>query len=161
MAVLVDGRNAERRKREIAAERKRERAEWERRKRCGFERWVQVNHEHFGVLAWLAANYPAASAVLMCLVGEMDGVNAAECSQVWLCGRLGLSRDAVRRGVKILRDCGFVAVWKQGKSNAYAVNDDIFWRSWGGNRSRSKFPEGIRLDIENVNRAALKVDNNR
>ena len=46
-----------------------------------------------------------------------------------------------------MKEKGYIAVFKSGTSNVYAVNDKVAWNSWGTNYAYSKFPANIILSI--------------
>ena len=69
------------------------------------------------------------------------------CSYKVLQETFDISADTVRRAIKLLKDKGYIYVFKSGTSNVYAVNDKLVWNSWGTNYERSKFPANIILSI--------------
>ena len=108
-----------------------------------FSRWSQFNLEHTERIIWLQLKHPSAAAVLSFLVDQMDVTNALVCSYRVLEDALGLSRATASRCVKILRENGFIFVRRTGRSNIYAIDDRIFWKSYGHNRKYSKFPANV------------------
>jgi len=122
--------------------------EYEKReKHSPFKRWYQFNSEHTKALMWLALKHPKAQAILYFLVDQMDSYNAVMCSYKVLQEVLDISKDTVRINIKILKDNGFIAVLKSGTSNVYAVNDSVYWKSWGKNLMYSKFPANVVLAL--------------
>ena len=91
--------------------------------------------------------HPKAAAIISFLVDQMDNHNAVMCSYKVLEEVLGVSSETIRRNIKILKENGYIAVLKSGTSNVYAVNDSIFWKSWGNNKQYSKFPANIILSL--------------
>jgi hypothetical protein len=69
------------------------------------------------------------------------------CSYQVLQELLKISKDKVRRSIKVLKDNGFIAILKSGSSNVYAINDNIYWKSWGNNKKYSKFPANVVLSL--------------
>lgn len=128
---------------EVQAEKERE----ERMKRSPFGRWTQFNNEHTKELMWLALKHPKAHAILLFLVDQMDNYNAVMCSSKVIEEVLGVSRVTVSRAVAVLKENGFIAVLKSGTSNVYAINDTVYWKSWGNKKQYSKFPANIILSI--------------
>lgn len=116
-----------------------------REKNSPFSRWTQFNNEHTKELMQLAIKYPRAHAILYFLVDQMDNYNAVLCSSRVIEEVLGVSRQTVSKNIKILRELGFLAVLKSGNANVYAVNDKVYWKSWGNNRKYSKFPANVVL----------------
>ncbi len=75
----------------------------------------------------------------------MDNYNAVMCSYQVIQEVLEIGRTTASTAIKVLKDNGFIAVLKSGSSNIYAVNDSIYWKSWGSNIRYSKFPANIIL----------------
>jgi len=119
----------------------------ERAKNSPFSRWTQFNNEHTKELIWLALKHPKAHAILLFLIDQMDEYNAVMCSYKVLEELLNVGQATIARNIKILKENGFVAVLKSGSSNVYAINDKIYWKSWGNNRKYSKFPANVVLAL--------------
>ena len=86
-------------------------------------------------------------AILLFLVDQMDNYNAVMCSYQVIQEVLGISRATASAAVRVLRENGFIAVLKSGTSNVYAINDTVYWKSWGNKKQYSKFPANIILSI--------------
>lgn len=110
-----------------------------------FNRWTQLNNDKTMDLINLNQENPTAVNVLFFLVDQMDSVNAVICSNRVLMEVLGVSQSTITRAIKSLREKGFIAIYKSGASNVYAVTDKIFWKSWGSNLAYSKFPANVIL----------------
>lgn len=135
----------EERERDLKAqEEARKRAE-KREKNSPFSRWSQFNLEHTRELMWLAVKHPKAHAILYFLVDQMDEHNAVMCSYQVLQEVLEISKPTITRSIKVLRDNGFLAILKSGTSNVYAINDAVYWKSWGNKKKYSKFPANVVL----------------
>lgn len=119
----------------------------ERESRSPYNRWSQFNLEHTGDLIQLAVRYPKAHAILYFLVDQMDECNAVMCSSQVIEEILGVSRQTVSKNIKILKDFGFIEIYKSGNSNVYAVNDSVYWKTAGNRIKYSKFPANIILSI--------------
>lgn len=137
----------EEREADLAALKKRE--EIIRKKEIGspFSRWTQFNLEHTEELIRLAIKHPKAHAILYFLVDQMDEHNAVMCSYQVLQEVLGISKPTITRSVKVLKEAGFLAVLKSGTSNVYAINDSVYWKSWGNKKKYSKFPANVVLSM--------------
>jgi len=135
------------RQRQLENQEKREKEERERAKKSPYERWVQVNKDYYKAEDWLMAKSPIAYRIFKFLINNMDGYNAVMCSYKVLQENFDISQDTVRRSIKLLKDKGYIAVFKSGTSNVYAINDKIVWSSWGTNYSYSKFPANVILSI--------------
>jgi DNA-binding transcriptional ArsR family regulator len=96
---------------------------------------------------WLTLNHPKAQAILFFLTEQMDNYNAVVCSYQILQEVLKISKDTVRRNIKVLKDNGFITVLKSGISNVYIINDTIDWKSKNNNEKYSKFPANIVLTL--------------
>lgn len=133
-----------------------EKAESEIRKRenhSPFSRWSQFNLEHTKELMWLALKHSKAHAILYFLVDQMDEYNAVMCSYQVLQEILEVSKDTIRLNIKVLKDNGFISILKSGTSNVYAVNDSVYWKSWGNNKKYSKFPANVVLALSEQDEA--------
>lgn len=130
--------------------REQEKKEEEARKRdknSPFGRWTQYNNEHTKEMMFLALKHPKAHAILLFLVDQMDNYNAVMCSNKVLQEVLGISRQTISLSIKVLKENGFIAVLKSGTSNVYAINDSIYWKSWGNKKQYSKFPANVVLGL--------------
>ena len=125
-----------------------ERSDAENRKRekhSPFSRWTQYNNAHTREMMWLTLKHPKAYAILLFLVDQMDEYNAVMCSYQVLQEVLNVGQATIARNIKVLKENGFIAILKSGTSNVYAINDSIYWKSWGNNRKYSKFPANVVL----------------
>lgn len=108
-----------------------------------FSNFYQFNREYSKEMIWLAGAHPKANAILLFLLDQMDDYNAVMCSYDVMQEALGMSLSTVRRSVKVLKECGFIAIYKSGNSNIYAVNKVLAWSSWGTNYRYAKFAAKI------------------
>ena len=137
----------EERQKQLEQEEKREQERRERERSSPFSRWTQYNNEHTKKLIWLAIKHPKAHAILYFLIDQMDDYNAVMCSYKVLEEVIGVGHATIARNLKVLKDHGFVAILKSGASNVFAINDKIYWKSWGNNRKYSKFPANVVLAL--------------
>jgi DNA-binding transcriptional ArsR family regulator len=148
------------RERDLEEIRRSEEKARKREKNSPFGRWTQYNNEHTKEMMWLALKHPKAHAILLFLVDQMDNYNAVICSMQVLQEVLGIGRTTASNAIKVLKENGFIAVLKSGTSNVYAINDNVYWKSWGNNRQYSKFPANVILSLseqeEAVRLKALK-----
>ncbi len=131
-------------------ERQKKQEEWQREqeKKSPYRaNWAQYNLEHTMELMSLTAKAPKARMILDFLTQQMDTQNAVICSYRVLEEVIGVSSETIRKNLKILRDGGFIATFKSGTSNVYAVNDSIYWKSYGKNIWQSKFPANVILSL--------------
>jgi len=96
---------------------------------------------------WLAIKHPKAHAILYFLIDQMDEYNAVMCSYKVLEEVIGVGQATIARNIKVLKEHGFIVALKSGSSNVYAINDTIYWKSWGNNRKYSKFPANVVLAL--------------
>ena len=108
-----------------------------------FSNFYQFNREYSKEMIWLATNHPKANGILLFLLDQMDSYNAVMCSYKVLQEALGMGQVTVARSIKILKDTGFISVYKSGTSNIYAVNKQRAWSSWGTNHKYAKFEARI------------------
>lgn len=132
---------------QLMAEEEAEKELHKRMKRSPFSRWTQFNNEHTKELMWLALKNPKAHAILYFLVDQMDEYNAVMCSYQVIQEVLGIGRTTAHNSIKALKDNGFIAVLKSGTSNVYAINDSVYWKSWGNKKQYSKFPANVVLSL--------------
>lgn len=132
---------------QLQEDKRRKEDEARREKQSPFSRWTQFNLEHTKPMMILQLKYPKAAAILTFLLDQMDEYNAVMCSYQVLQEVLEVSSETVRKSIKVLKDGGYIAVLKSGNSNVYAVNDSVYWKSWGNNRRYSKFPANVVLGM--------------
>ena len=137
----------EERKKDLSEQEKAEEKARKRARNSPFSRWSQFNLEHTKELMWLALKAPKAHAILYFLVDQMDEYNAVMCSYQVLQEVLDVSYATVARNLKLLRDKGFITILKSGNSNVYAINDSVYWKSWGDKKQYSKFPANVILAL--------------
>ena len=135
----------EERAKDLEIQEQKEKEKAKRDKNSPFSRWTQFNLEHTKELMWLTLKYPKAHAILYFLVDQMDEYNAVLCSYQVLQEVLDTSKATIQRNIKVLKDNGFISVLKSGNANVYAINDSVYWKSWGNNKKYSKFPANVVL----------------
>jgi len=116
-----------------------------RRRNSPFSDFYQTNRGHSKELLWLAINQPKAHGILILLLEHMDEYNALMCSYQVLQDALNVSYKTISRGIAVLKEKGFIAIFKSGTSNVYVVNNRLAWSSWGTNVPYCKFPANIIL----------------
>jgi biotin operon repressor len=116
-----------------------------RKNQSPYLKWSKLNDDHIDDMIWLATKHPRAQAILLFLLKKMDKYNALLCSYQVIQETLGIGPATVTRNIKVLKDSGFIAIFKSGTSNVYIVNKDLAWSSWGTNFKHCKFPANIIL----------------
>lgn len=128
---------------DLAIEEKTEEEIRNRKKKSPFANFYQINKEHSKDLIWLVSENPTAYRILLFLLDHMDKYNAVMCSYFVIQEALGMSRATTFRAIKVLKERGFIAVYKSGSSNVYVVNNDLAWNSWGNNVKYCEFPANV------------------
>ena len=148
----------EERQAQLEEEKKREEEKHKRDKKSPFRNFVQVNKDYWKAEDWLIGKSPIAYRIFKFLITNMDEYNAIICSYKVLQETFGVSRITVARAIKILKEKGYIAVFKSGTTNVYTLNDKIVWNSWGTNYPYSKFPANVILSIsEQENQTKIKA----
>jgi DNA-binding transcriptional ArsR family regulator len=142
-----NSRTFEERRQELQEQEKREKEALKRDKNSPFSRWTQYNLEHTRELMWLTLKHPKAQAILFFLVDQMDEYNAVMCSYQVIQEVLGVGQATVARNIRVLKENNFITVLKSGSSNVYAINDSVYWKSWGNKKMYSKFPANVVLSL--------------
>ena len=105
--------------------------------------FVMMYRNHMPELRWLMKKSGIASSILNFIMEHMDNKNALCCSYQVFIDFFDLSKDTVRRSIKLLKDNGFIDVLKSGTSNVYIVNDEVAWTSWENQKKYCKFQGNI------------------
>ena len=149
---------------QLKEEEKREEEKRKRDKKSPYKNFTQVNKDFWKAEDWLMAKSPIAYRIFKFLVTNMDEYNAVICSYKVLQETFSISQVTVARAIKILKEKGYIAVFKTGTSNVYALNHQIVWNSWGTNYPYSKFPANVILCIpeqENQTKTKIKALKNK
>ncbi len=110
-----------------------------------FSQFYQVNKNHSDELIWLVKENRSAYCILLFLTNHMDKYNAVMCSYTVLQEALGVSPATIRRAIKLLKENGYIHIYKSGTSNVYVLNPDLVWNSWGNNKQYCQFPVNVIL----------------
>lgn len=105
--------------------------------------FVMMYRDHMPELRWLMKKSGIASGILNFIMEHMDNKNALCCSYQVFIDYFDISKDTVRRSIKLLKDNGFIDVLKSGTSNVYIVNEEIAWTSWENQKKYCKFQGNI------------------
>lgn len=135
----------EQRKRDLRAQECAEQEELKRERKSPFTSFYQVNKEHSEDLMWLLNTNPNAYKILLFLFDHMDKYNAVMCSYQVFQEYFSIGRTTASKAVKLLKEKGFVYVYKSGTSNVYVTNPELVWNSWGNNIKYCEFPANIIL----------------
>jgi Fe2+ or Zn2+ uptake regulation protein len=105
--------------------------------------FVMMYRDHMPEVRWLMKKSGIASSILNFIMEHMDNNNALCCSYQVFIDYFDISKDTVRRSIKLLKDNGFIDVLKSGTSNVYIVNEDVAWTSYGDEKKFCKFKGNI------------------
>lgn len=86
---------------------------------------------------------PPAGKIFFFIANHMDGYNALIASYKVFEEALDLSKPTIARGIKFLKDKGYIYILKSGSANVYTINPKIIWKSWGKNIKYCEFPANI------------------
>jgi len=127
---------------EIQRKEKQEAAAREREKKSPYSDFAQLNREKIPYLDRACRDNPTAVRILLFIMQHMDHCNALLCPYRVLEEYLGLSQATVARGLRYLREKGFISVEKKpGTGNTYILNDELAWTSSMAKRAKnSRFP---------------------
>lgn len=156
--MTFDEREKELEKIKAKEEEQREREEQER-KNSPFRNFYQFNRNYSKQMIWLAGKNARAHQILLFLLDQMDNYNAVMCSYKVIQEALGMSESTAKRGIKLLKETGFIAVYRSGSSNIYAVNKNLAWSSWGTNYKYAKFD--AKIIISESEQEEVKIKQNK
>lgn len=105
--------------------------------------FVQFYRPFMDEIAELGAENPVALKIFMFISKNMDNNNSLCVSMNALVEILGYSRQTLSKGIKYLKEKGWVCVLKSGTSNIYILNPDIVWTSYDGQKQYCKFQTNI------------------
>lgn len=145
------------RQKDLEEQDKREAEARKKTKNSPYSNWYQFNREYSKEMIYLAGKYPKAHQILLFLLDQMDNYNAVMCSNVVLCEALGIGRTTVSTSIKVLKEHGFITIYKSGNSNVYAVNKNLAWSSWGNNFKYAKFDAKIIITESEQEREEPKI----
>lgn len=150
MNVLAEPKNPndvsfKQREIDLKEQERQEQEKLQRERKSPFTRFYQVNKEHSDDLMWLLNENVTAYKLLLFLFDHMDKYNAVMCSYQVFQEALGVKRTTASNAVKVLKENGFIHVYKSGTSNVYVANPDLVWNSWGNNVQYCEFPANVVL----------------
>jgi len=101
--------------------------------------FVMMFRDHMPEMRWLMQKNGTAASMLNFIMEHMDSKNALMCSYEVFMDYFGISKDTVRRYIKLLYDNGFIDILKSGTSNVYIVNQEVVWNSWNNQKQYCAF----------------------
>lgn len=113
-------------------------------KKSPYREFIQLNRREIGHLISLV-EHPQAMKILLFIMENMDGYNALACSYMVLEERFRISHATVWRGVKFLKDHGYIHIHRAGSCNIYTLSPELAWQSWNSNIKYCKFPANVMI----------------
>ncbi|WP_265184989.1 helix-turn-helix transcriptional regulator, partial [Salmonella enterica] len=105
---------------------------------------MQLSRSYIHQMRKLARKRPIAHEILYYLVEHMGRTtNAVVCNYTTLCKITGVSRATVGRAIKLLKDDQWIDTVKIGNTNAYCVNERVFWQAGRNQRKYAIFSATI------------------
>jgi len=105
--------------------------------------FVMMFRDHMPEMRWLMQKNGTAASMLNFIMEHMDNKNALMCSYEVFIDYFEISKDTVRRYIKLLYDNGFIDILKSGTSNVYIVNQSVVWNSWNNQKQYCAFDGNI------------------
>ncbi len=122
--------------------------------------FIQLYREHITEIRWLTKNNPVALDIFLFILEHMDYKNSLACSYSVLEDYTGKSRSTLCRAIKILRENGFISIFKMGTCNVYTINPEIAWSSWDNQKQYAKF-DGVMLISKKENKDYFQMQNKK
>ena len=110
--------------------------------------WLQFEKKALKELQELSIKSPSSMGTLMYMVNRMSRSNALVVSQQAIATELGISREAVNRGIKHLSTHNFIQVIKAGGASVYVVNSRVAWQGVRGERYAAFGADVVALESE-------------
>ncbi len=148
----------EERQEQLKLEDEQEKKRREKEKKSPYDDFLQVNNKMYKAEDWLMSKSPIAYRTFRFLINNMDGYNSVICSYQVLQEQFNVSKETIRRAIKLLKEKQYIEIYKSGTSNVYAINKEIVWKSWGNQHKYAKFGANIILsEIEQEKNIKLKI----
>lgn len=113
------------------------------------KKFTQMNNDALKIHTKMIKTNPAAAALVMFLVSEMGEFdNVVSCSFKVLEKGTGFTRQALTSAITYLEEINWLRVYKNGRSNVYAINAEVAWKKHQDMNYRAKFRAKIILDSE-------------
>ena len=148
----------EQRSRDLEDIKRKEQEQLARSRKSPFTSFYQVNKEHSEDLMWLLNKNPNAYKILLFLCDHMDKYNAVMCSYQVFQEYFSIGRTTASNAIKLLKEHGFIYIYKSGTSNVYVANPDLVWNSWGNNMQYCEFPANIILSASEQEERSKTLD---
>ena len=110
--------------------------------------FVMMYRDHMPEIRWLISKNGNAANILNFIMEHMDYRNALMCSYQVMMDYFKLSKDTIRRCIKLLYDNGFIDILKSGTSNVYVINQEIAWTSWDNQKKYCQFDGKILISAK-------------
>lgn len=114
-----------------------------------YRKWASFNMEpvYADKRRALMIKSGVAAAVFDFMIGHVNSHGTCKLSYTEIENKLKISRSAVQRAVRILKDEEMITVEPKGRDNVYRINGNIAWAAYGkpGRHAKDKI---IRLDLK-------------
>ena len=135
----------EMRKHQLEEEERRRQEQKEREKKSIYTNFAQLNRNSIKYIRALQKINANAVTVLMFIIENMDKMNALVCSFKVMQEQLELGRTTLSEAVRVLKENGFIYIYKSGTSNVYVLSTEIAWTNTGDKAEYCKFPANVML----------------
>lgn len=105
--------------------------------------FVQLYRPFMDELGELGSENPVSLKIFMFIAKHMDNNNALCVSMKALQEILGYSRQTLYKGVKHLKEKGWLCILKSGTTNIYILNPEVVWTSYDNQKTYCKFQTNI------------------
>ena len=109
-----------------------------------YKEFTQLNmEEKINEIVMNSLFYCPPAGKIFFIANHMVGYNALIASYKVFEEALDLSNPSIARGIKFLKDKGYIYILKSGSANVYTINPKIIWKSWSKNIQYCEFPANI------------------
>lgn len=157
----INSKTFEERARELEEIEKFEEKQRELEKKSTYRNFVQLNRQNIHHIIAICNIDKQATRILLFMLENMDKFNALICSYTVFQEQLEISISTVKRAIKILKEQGFIAIYKSGTSNVYVINDDLAWTNHGNKHQYCKFPANVVLTASEQYKQSVKYTNTK
>lgn len=109
--------------------------------------FIPLKRKTIDIIIELANQNPKAFELFMIIVKYMNEYNEVGISNAALCERMQCSKSTVVRAIKSLKEWNFIYVYKEGTSNVYVINSNIFWASQADPKLYCKFSADVTIPL--------------
>lgn len=100
--------------------------------------FVQLYRGGLKPMRQLIRSNPVSAQIFYFFLEHMDWGNSVACSSLVLEEVTGKSRSSVARGIRELKERGFIGTSRMGTTNVYHLNAKLVWSSWANGKRYAK-----------------------